>query len=80
MKTRLEAIDSQHPQTVALLRGPLVLFAITETPPVVTSRQLLEAKKVGPDSWQVETAGGRMTMLPFTVIADQQYSTCLQLT
>jgi uncharacterized protein len=80
MKTRLEAIDSQHPQTVALLRGPLVLFAITETPPVVTSRQLLEAKKVGPDSWQVETAGGRMTMLPFTVIADQQYSTYLQLT
>ena len=26
--SRLEAIDSQHPNTVAVMRGPLVLFAL----------------------------------------------------
>jgi len=77
MRLRLEAIDAQHPQTVALLCGPLVLFAITDASPTVTTRQLLAAKKVGKQSWQVETAGGLLSMLPFTAIADQQYSTYL---
>jgi DUF1680 family protein len=75
MKLRLEAIDTRHPQTVALLCGPLVLFAITDVPPPVTARQLLSAKKTGPESWQVETDNGPMGMLPFTAIGDQQYST-----
>ena len=77
MKIRLEAIDAQHLQTVALLCGPLVLFAITDVPPAVTARQLLAAKKTGQESWQVETDRGVMSMLPFTAIADQPYSTYL---
>jgi DUF1680 family protein len=77
MRLRLEAVDAQHPQTVALLCGPLVLFAITDAPPVVTARQLLAARKAGQQSWQVETAGGAISMLPFTALADQQYSTYL---
>jgi hypothetical protein len=75
MKLRLESIDPQHPQTVALLCGPLVLFAITATAPSITTQQLLAARKTGQQSWQVETAAGPMSMLPFTAIADQQYST-----
>jgi len=75
LKLRLEAIDAQHPQTVALLRGPLVLFAITDAPPVVTARQLLAAKRIAPQSWEVETSSGAISMLPFTAIEDQQYST-----
>jgi hypothetical protein len=74
---RLEAIDPRHPKTVALLCGPLVLFAITNMPPVVSSRQLLAAKKTGPQNWQVETANAPLNMLPFTAIADEQYSTYL---
>jgi DUF1680 family protein len=77
MRLRLEAIDAQHPQTVALLCGPLVLFAITDVPPAVTAGQLLAARKIGPQLWQVETTGGMLSMLPFTAIADQQYSTYL---
>jgi DUF1680 family protein len=80
MRLRLEAIDAQHPRTVALLCGPLVLFAITDDPPVVTARELLAAKKSGKQSWQVSLAGGPMTMLPFTAIEDQQYSTYLIVT
>ena len=77
MKLRLEAIDAQHPQTVALLCGPLVLFAITDLAPAVTARQLLAARKIGPQLWQVEFAGGNFSLLPFTAIADQPYSTYL---
>jgi uncharacterized protein len=77
MRSRLEAIDARHPRTVALLRGPLVLFAVTDMPPIVTTQQLLAAKRTGPRSWQVQTPRGTISMLPFTAIADQQYSTYL---
>ena len=53
---------------------------ITDTAPEVTRKQLLAAKRSGPKRWQVETAGGPMTMLPFTEIADEGYSTYLRVT
>ncbi|PYX28502.1 MAG: hypothetical protein DMG77_15635 [Acidobacteria bacterium] len=77
---RLEPIDPRHPKTVALLCGPLVLFAIADATPVVTAPQLLAAKKVGKQDWQVETAAGPLKMLPFTAISDEQYSTYLVVT
>jgi uncharacterized protein len=80
MKLRLEGIDPQHPQIVALLCGPLVLFAIGDAPPSVTARQLLAAKKTGQHEWRVETGSGSMSMLPFIAIEDQQYSTYLTVT
>ena len=75
MRLRLEPVDAQHPQTVALLCGPLVLFPITDAAPAVTARQLLGARKTGQQSWQVETTGGTLSLLPFTAIAEQRYST-----
>jgi DUF1680 family protein len=75
MKMRLEPIDEQHPKTVALLCGPLVLFAVGGAQPGLTSQQLLAAKKTQVQKWQVETASGPMTMLPFTAIVDEAYST-----
>jgi DUF1680 family protein len=74
---RLEPVDPQHPQIVALLAGPLVLFAIAQTAPTVTTRQLLTAKKMGPQDWQVETASGPLKMMPFTAISQERYSTYL---
>jgi hypothetical protein len=78
MTTRVEAIDLQHPDTVALMVGPLVLFAVTDGEPKVSRAQLLAAKKSGAQSWQVETVGGALKMLPFTVIGEEQYSTYLR--
>jgi uncharacterized protein len=75
IKARLEAIDPQHADTVALVMGPVVLFAAADAEPKVTRAQLLAAKKNGAESWQVETAGGTMKMLPFTEIGDEPYST-----
>jgi DUF1680 family protein len=75
LKARLEALDPQHADTVALLVGPIVLFGVTDGEPKVMRAQLLAAKKNGGQSWQVETAGGTVTMLPFTGIGEEQYST-----
>lgn len=80
MTTRLEAIDPQHADTVALLAGPLVLFAITDSQPAVSRAQLLAAKKTPAQSWQVETAGGVMKMLPFTEVGEEGYTTYVKVT
>jgi DUF1680 family protein len=80
MTTRLETVDPQHPQTVALLFGPLVLFAITDTQPSMTHADLLAAKRTGQRSWQVKTTGAPVKMLPFIDIGEEQYSTYLRLT
>ncbi|MGC1648770.1 MAG: beta-L-arabinofuranosidase domain-containing protein, partial [Candidatus Sulfotelmatobacter sp.] len=80
LKARLEALDPQHSDTVALLVGPIVLFALTESAPTVTRAQLLAVKKIGPQNWQLETAGGVVKMLPFTGIGDQGYTTYLRVT
>jgi DUF1680 family protein len=72
---RLEPIDSTHPQTVALLFGPLVLFAITDTQPGLTRAALLAAKRTGQQTWEIQTGSGRIKMLPFTAIAEEPYST-----
>lgn len=75
---RLEAIDAQHPDTVALLRGPLVLFAMTEKAPRVSRKQLLASLRVpGQDVWKVETASGGLRLLPFTAIGEGRYRTYL---
>jgi hypothetical protein len=76
---RLEPIDPRHPNTVALLSGPLVLFAITDSAPVVTRQQLLAATKTGERSWRVATSGAPLKMLPFTSISGESYSTYLRL-
>jgi uncharacterized protein len=80
MTLRLEPVDRRHPQTVAPLFGPLVLFAITDSPPSVTRSELLAAKRVDRRSWQVGTTAGPLRLLPFTDIGDEQYSAYLRVT
>jgi hypothetical protein len=78
MTPRLQAIDAKNPNVVALLRGPLVLFAITKSAPDVSRRQLLALANVGSRRWQVATAQEPISMMPFTAIEDEQYSTYLR--
>ena len=75
MRMRLEPIHPQQPRTVALLFGPLVLFAITSTQPSLTGAELLGASRVEERTWQIKTASGPIKMLPFTEIGEEQYST-----
>jgi DUF1680 family protein len=78
MTTRLEPVDPQHPQTAALLFGPLVLFAITDSQPSPTRAESLAAKRLDWRTWQVNTSSGPLKFLPFTEIGNEQYSTYLR--
>lgn len=80
MTTRLEPVDLQHPQIVAPVHGPVVLFAITDAPPSLTRADLLSAKRVDRRTWQVNTASPPLKLLPFTDIGEEQYSTYLRVT
>jgi len=79
LANRLEAVNDTHPDVVALLSGPLVLFAIKDTAPMITRGQLLAAKKVASGRWQAETGSGPVTFLSFTAIDEERYSTYLKL-
>jgi len=78
MPMRLEAIDAMHPNCVALVRGPLVLFALIRANPSITAKQLLGAQPLlGQLAWQASTATGSIRLVPFTEIHDEQYVTYL---
>ena len=83
LKMRLEAIDARHTDTVALLRGPLVLMAVKQDQegptPKVTREQLLQARRMSERQWQVNAANGPVTMLPFTSMGDLPYTTYVKL-
>jgi DUF1680 family protein len=73
---RLEAIDPEHPETVALVRGPLVLFALTEDAPTVTRKQLLAARPMkGQPVWMATAGSGPLLLTPFTEIHEERYRT-----
>jgi hypothetical protein len=75
---RLEAIDRRHPDTVALLAGPLVLFPITtggERAPLRRS-DLLAVRQLEPRRWETRTAPP-LVFLPYVAIDEEEYSTFL---
>ena len=72
---RLEAIAPENPETVALMHGPLALFAIGENPPDTTRQQLLAAKPStrSSDDWIVSSNHGPITFRSFMAIKDEPY-------
>ena len=79
---RVEAVDKQHPNTLALMRGPLVLFPLkpsgSSSSPDVSRGALLGAKATAANEWQVQAKGGTITLVPFTALGEQSYSTYLK--
>lgn len=74
MPLRLAPIDERQPQVVALLYGPVALFAIEPAAETITQKQLLTAQRIGNSSaWQVATDSGNVRMLPFPEIKDETY-------
>ena len=82
MPLRLEPIPYQQAggQRVALLYGPVALFAVGNLNAPVTRAQLLAAERVsesGPGKsstdWKVATAASPLTMRPFAAIGDEHY-------
>lgn len=81
LANRLEAIDAEHPHTVALVRGPLVLFTLTDGTPRMTRQQMLDAQRVpgSRDTWQVDAAGGTLRLRPFFALEEDRYTTYVNL-
>lgn len=78
MPVRLEPVDAQHSNLVALLRGPLVLFAVADTQPAFDKAELLRAqpaKNAEGDSIATAADGRKIAMRPFMTIQDEKYST-----
>jgi DUF1680 family protein len=78
MPLRLETIDANHPKLVALMQGPLVLFAIADSQPSFDRNALLQARPANNASgdWFADSAdGSRVTMRPFMNIDKESYST-----
>jgi DUF1680 family protein len=79
-RLRLESVNRQHPDVVALLCGPLVLFPVTENGPQLspTRAQLLAAKQTQPQLWETSVASGSVRLKPYVAIDDEEYSTYLR--
>lgn len=87
MELRIEAMPSNGGKmelsTIALLYGPLVLFALRTPADVgpleVDSRALVNAERTDPRKWRVKMPNGSTReMVPFTDIGDRDYSTYLK--
>ncbi len=81
---RLETLPANggpgHPGTVALLRGPLVLFALRDAAESglelkLEREALLGAERTGPSEWTVKSQGGARRFVPFTAVGESLYST-----
>jgi uncharacterized protein len=77
MPLRLEPIPYQQTdkQQVALMYGPVTLFAVGDLTAPVTRAQLLAAVQLskGSADWKVATAREPLTMRPFAAIGDEHY-------
>ncbi len=72
MPLRLEPIDDQNLNTVALMHGPVALFAVGDLPERITRAQLLAAAQSSED-WVVRSDAAGLTLRPFSVIMDENY-------
>ncbi len=82
MPLRVESVDANHPNLVALIHGPLVLFAIADSQPSFDKSALLQAKpanNVTGDWLAHSTDGSSVTMRPFMNIDKESYSTYVRL-
>src|SRR5258708_2654301 len=76
---RLQRVDDQHRDTVALLAGPLALMRLVDDPsepPRLTRADLLAARRQDPRAheWQLELRGRTVKLRPFADIGFERYS------
>jgi len=75
MPKTLEAVDSQHPDVMALMHGPLALFSVGAIPTKVGRQELMAANQIsaGSTDWRTTTAAGTLALRPFAAIQDEIY-------
>jgi hypothetical protein len=73
---RTEPIDELHPDTVALLRGPVQYVAIDSSNQPTRERRLLPAdlRKIGPETFVANYAEQEIVFVPLRVISNESYT------
>ena len=69
---RLAAVDAQHPNLLAVLQGPLALFAVGDVPADLTRAQLLATAQRGDSDWFIPSPQS-VKMLPYPAISRETY-------
>ncbi|HZQ19125.1 MAG TPA: beta-L-arabinofuranosidase domain-containing protein [Terriglobales bacterium] len=71
----LEPIEKETPNNVALLHGPIALFAVGGVPSRLSRKDLLSATPLSSSStdWVVKTGNGVLTFRPFASIMSEEY-------
>jgi DUF1680 family protein len=80
MKPRLEVLDEAHPETVAVMFGPRVLFALASEPVVASTPHALAIQQAGDEDWILQSTNGPVKMVPFTSVRSETYSTYIRVT
>ncbi|TCS10282.1 hypothetical protein EV278_11819 [Caulobacter sp. BK020] len=70
---RLEPLNAAHPEVVALLTGPLVLFPIGHSEIQMTRAQWLSVRRRGDGHWAASSPTGERVLKPFAFIDDEPY-------
>jgi uncharacterized protein len=78
MNPRIEVLDQTHPETVAVMVGPRVLFALSSDPVVTSRAHALAVQQAEESEWKMETASGPVKLVPFTSVGDRIYLTYIQ--
>lgn len=73
MTPRLEPLNAAHPEVVALLTGPLVLFPIGHGELQMSRAQWLSARQRADSHWVVSSPAGEHVFKPFAAIDDEPY-------
>jgi DUF1680 family protein len=68
---RLEAVDDQHPHLLAVMQGPLALFAVGERFLPVKRAELMSVRQTAARSteWRIETRDGVQWFKPYFAVA-----------
>ena len=74
---RTEAIDDLHPETVALMRGPVQYVALNPTAELSKDRLALPAglKQLAPQSFVENYGGTQIVFVPLHQVQNETYTT-----
>ncbi len=73
MGLRLEPLNKAHPELVALMTGPLVLFPVGDGNAAMHPKELLSARRIGVDDWSATAADREVRLKPFAAINEETY-------
>ncbi len=74
---RLEPVDAQNKDQVAIVRGPQVLFAIADEQPKIKATKT-QLKMADGQDWTLEGPAAPLRLRPFAFIGDETYQTYLR--